>query len=261
MKIIVSESQYRRVIKEDEDKLSHILDRVNKGITKSVYTDWEDYGLENEKEMVNVFKRSFGTFKEYLAQTISYVKDGHYDWFNKIANKSKFTDELLVIVLMDFFYDLMDMNLEGEDFTRNGKYEMWLYFVRDLYGDLISEIYNEINNKDINESEEKMEEDLSPILTELLDKIIVVNNEDVCKVEVTAPWNRKTISGGHYHDYAVKVYFIGGPKTKNWPRTMAVVTKEEDIMGEIWQTVYNFMGLSMDLYSDRVRKCDKINNM
>jgi len=39
------------------------------------------------------------------------------------------------------------------------------------------------------------------------------------------------------------------------------VIKEEDIMGEIWQTVYNFMGLSMDLYSDRVRKCDKINNM
>jgi hypothetical protein len=147
MKIIVSESQYRRVIKEDEDKLSHIMDRVNNGMTKSDYTDWEDYGLENEKEMVNVFKRRFGTFKEYLARTISYVKDGHYDWFKKIANKSKFTDELLVIVLMDFFYDLMDMNLEGEDFTRNGKYEMWLYFVRDLYGDLITEIYNEINNK------------------------------------------------------------------------------------------------------------------
>ena len=137
MKIIVSESQYRRVIKEDEDKLSHIMDRVNNGMTKSDYTDWEDYGLENEKEMVNVFKRRFGTFKEYLAHTIHHIIEGRYDWFKTITNKNKFIDGVLVTVLLDFFYDLMDMNLEGEDFTRKGKYEMWLYFVRDLYGDLI----------------------------------------------------------------------------------------------------------------------------
>ena len=98
---------------------------------------------------------------------------------------------------------------------------------------------------------------MSPMITDLLNNIVVNDNEDVCKVEVTAPWNRETISGEHYHDYAVKVYFIGGPKTKNWPRTMAVVTKEEDIMGEIWQTVYNFMGLSMDLYSSTVKNCNE----
>jgi hypothetical protein len=109
----------------------------------------------------------------------------------------------------------------------------------------------------INENTEEIEKDLSPIITELLDKIIVVNNEDVCKVEVTAPWNRKTISGGDYRDYAVKVYFIGGRNTKNWPRTMAVVMKEENIMGEIWKTVFNFMGLYVDLYSDSVKKCDE----
>jgi hypothetical protein len=104
--------------------------------------------------------------------------------------------------------------------------------------------------------EEESEYDMSPMITDLLNKIIVVNNEDVCKVEVTAPWNRETISGGHYNDYAVKVYFIGGPKTKNWPRTQAVRDKEEEIMGEVWDTVYDFMGLYVDLYGDRVRKCN-----
>jgi len=112
----------------------------------------------------------------------------------------------------------------------------------------------------INENKEEIEEDLSPIITSLLERTIVSNNEDVCKVEVRAPWNRETMSGGDYRDYAVKVYFIGGPKTKNWPRTMAVVNKEENIMGEVWDTVNNFMGLSMDLYSGTVKKCNKTMN-
>lgn len=109
----------------------------------------------------------------------------------------------------------------------------------------------------INENKGEIEKDLSPIITELLNKIIVTNNEDVCKVEVRAPWNRKTMSGGDYRNYAIKVYFIGGPKTKNWPRTHAVRDKEEEIMGEIWETVYNFMGIATDLYSDIVKKCDE----
>jgi hypothetical protein len=112
----------------------------------------------------------------------------------------------------------------------------------------------------INENKGEIKEDLSPIITNLLERIIVVNNEDVCKVEVTAPWNRGTISGGNYRGYAVKVYFIGGPNTKNWPRTMAVVMKEENIMNEVWQTVFNFMGLYIDLYADRVKKCNKTMN-
>lgn len=144
MKYIITESQYNRVIKEEDDE--RILDRVNGSMSKSNYSSWEDYGLEDDKEMLNVFKRGFGAFKEYLAQTIGYIKGGHYDWF-MVMNKSKFIDEALVICLMDFFYDFMDKDLEGEDFKRNGKYEMWLYFIRDIYGDFLSDIHDEINNK------------------------------------------------------------------------------------------------------------------
>jgi len=105
--------------------------------------------------------------------------------------------------------------------------------------------------------EQEVENDMSPIMSELLNSMITRNYEDVCKIEVKAPWDRKTMSGGDYRNYAVKVYFISGPNTKNWPRTQAVRDKEEEIMGEIWETVYNFMGIGTDLYSSTVKKCNE----
>jgi len=105
--------------------------------------------------------------------------------------------------------------------------------------------------------EEESKDDMSPMITDLLNNIVVNDNEDVCKVEVTAPWNRETISGGDYKSYKVNVYFIGGYGSKNWPRTEAVKDKEENIMNEIWETVYNFMGIGTDLYSSRVKNCNE----
>jgi hypothetical protein len=105
--------------------------------------------------------------------------------------------------------------------------------------------------------EEESKDDMSPMITDLLNNIVVNDNEDVCKVEVTAPWNRETISGGDYKSYKVNVYFIGGYGSKNWPRTEAVKDKEENIMNEIWDTVYNFMGIGTDLYSSTVKNCNE----
>jgi hypothetical protein len=78
----------------------------------------------------------------------------------------------------------------------------------------------------------------------------------VCKVEVVAPWDRETISGGKYNDYKVSVYFIGGYGSKNWPRTQAVIGKEEKVMDEIWLVVYNMFGVNVDLYTKYVEKCE-----
>lgn len=102
----------------------------------------------------------------------------------------------------------------------------------------------------------KEEKDYTNLITKLLDTIIVSQYEDVCKVEVIAPWNRETISGGKYNDYKVSVYFIGGYGSKNWPRTMGVREKEEKIFDEIWLVVYNMFGVNVDLYTKYVEKCE-----
>ena len=102
----------------------------------------------------------------------------------------------------------------------------------------------------------KEEKDYTNLITKLLDTIIVPQYEDVCKVEVIAPWNRETISGGKYNDYKVSVYFIGGYGSKNWPRTMAVRGEEEKILDEIWLVVYNMFGVNVDLYTKYVEKCE-----
>jgi hypothetical protein len=102
----------------------------------------------------------------------------------------------------------------------------------------------------------KEEKDYTNLITKLLDTIIVSQYEDVCKVEVIAPWNRETISGGKYNDYKVSVYFIGGYGTKNWPNTMALRDKEEKIMDEIWLVVYNMFGVNVDVFSKHVKNCE-----
>jgi len=102
----------------------------------------------------------------------------------------------------------------------------------------------------------KEERDYTNLIIKLLDTIIVPQYGNVCKVEVVAPWDRETISGGKYNDYKVSVYFIGGYGSKNWPRTQAVIGKEEKVMDEIWLVVYNMFGVNVDLYTKYVEKCE-----
>ena len=101
------------------------------------------------------------------------------------------------------------------------------------------------------------ERDLSNSITKLLNKLVVSKYEDVCKVEVIPPWNRESLSGDHnYRDYKIIVYFLGGYGTKNWPRTMAVRDKEEEIMNIIWQHTYSVFNTPVDIYSKLISNCE-----
>lgn len=85
------------------------------------------------------------------------------------------------------------------------------------------------------------ERDRSDLMVKLLNTTIIPQYENICKVEVTAPWNREFSS----RFYSVKVFFIGD------------LPDFYDILDEIWEIIYDTFGVGVDLYPEYVKNCDK----
>ena len=107
---------------------------------------------------------------------------------------------------------------------------------------------------------EETEQDLSPVIKKLLESSIVSTYKGiVCNIDVVAPWKRGPI-GTHsdFKDYQVRVNVIGGLGSKRWPQTQAVYKERDKIVNDVWHTVYNFMGLSTDVFLRNVKSCDEV---
>lgn len=107
---------------------------------------------------------------------------------------------------------------------------------------------------------EATEQDLSPVIKKLLENSIVSTYKGiVCNIDVVAPWKRGPI-GTHsdFKDYQVRVNVIGGLGSKRWPQTQFVYKERDDIVNDVWHTVYNFMGLNTDVFLRNVKSCDEV---
>ena len=105
-------------------------------------------------------------------------------------------------------------------------------------------------------NEDNSKKDLSTMIRESLNGLIDRNKHIVCDIEVTAPWNRETIEPEKsFKHYKVLIKFIGGYGTKYFPTTQAVQEKYDNIMDEVWETVYGFFGEPTDVYSKKVKEC------
>ena len=99
--------------------------------------------------------------------------------------------------------------------------------------------------------------DSTPLIEKVLNDMLVKYNKDIlCGVTVVHPDNRITLSGGKYLHYKVTFTFIGGHGTKNWPKTMAIRDKYDEIMNEGWYLVHDFTGIPVDVYSEEIKECD-----
>lgn len=57
----------------------------------------------------------------------------------------------------------------------------------------------------------------------------------------------------------VDVTFIGGKGTKLYPQTPGIQKMYDDVLDEIWDTVYDYTGISLELYTKYVKDCGKEN--
>ena len=106
---------------------------------------------------------------------------------------------------------------------------------------------------------EETEKDLSPSIKKLLEEGVVSKHKMICTIDVVAPWKRGPI-GTHsdFEDYQIRVNVIGGLGSKRWPQTQAVYKERDKIVNDVWHTVYNFMGLSTDVFLRNVMSCDEV---
>ena len=106
---------------------------------------------------------------------------------------------------------------------------------------------------------EERQKDLSPLIKKLLEDSVVPNHKMICTVDVVAPWNKGPI-GPHSNptDYQVRVNVIGGIGSKNWPMTQYVHGSRDKVVNDVWHTVFNFMGLSTDVFLRNVKTCDEV---
>ena len=109
--------------------------------------------------------------------------------------------------------------------------------------------------KFMNESKEKSTKEL---ITSVLNTLVLPQYERViCGFELK---NVDDESLNNVINYPkVTVTFIGGYGTKMWPQTQAVQKMYDDVLDDIWETVWDYTGISLELYSKYVRDCGKEN--
>ena len=107
---------------------------------------------------------------------------------------------------------------------------------------------------------EEREKDSSDLIKKLLNNSVVNDYKGmICSIDVVAPWKRGPI-GSHsdFKDYQIRVNVIGGIGTKRWPQTQFVYKERDKIVNDVWHTVYNFMGISTDVFLRNVKSCDEV---
>ena len=105
---------------------------------------------------------------------------------------------------------------------------------------------------------EETEQDLSPAIKELLDRSVVPNYKDtICQIIVIPPWKRISFIDSNSEEYEIMVRIVGGYGSKNWPQTQFVYRQRDKIVEDIWQTVYNYLGVSSSILIRNVFSCEE----
>ena len=104
---------------------------------------------------------------------------------------------------------------------------------------------------------EEKEKDLSSAIKELLNNSIGPKYKGIiCKFDAVAPW--KMYNDPINRDYQVMVSVIGGVGSNRWPNTQHLVKERDKIVNETWHTIYNYLGISTDVFLRNVKSCDEV---
>ena len=110
-------------------------------------------------------------------------------------------------------------------------------------------------DRDINESKKKSTNEL--IITVLNTLVLPQYEHVICGFELKNVDDKSLDNIINYP--GVTVTFIGGYGTKMWPKTQAVQKMYNDVLDDIWETVWDYTGVSLELYSKYVKDCGKEN--
>jgi hypothetical protein len=106
--------------------------------------------------------------------------------------------------------------------------------------------------KSLNESKEKSKKDL---IERVLNDLVLPQYEHIiCGFELKNVDNESLGNVINYPGVIVKM--IGGEGTRMWPNTPGVQKMYDDLLDEVWETVWDYTGISLELYSNYVKECN-----
>jgi hypothetical protein len=98
------------------------------------------------------------------------------------------------------------------------------------------------------------EKDQTKLIKGIIDSSDIFNYKYFCGVDIIRP-EEKT------DQFLIKVYFVGGPNSKVWPRTQAVRNKEYDLIEELFEYIKSFVPFNIEMMASHVNSCDGYNKL
>jgi hypothetical protein len=112
------------------------------------------------------------------------------------------------------------------------------------------------DRKPMNESKNNSNKN---VIEGVLNSMVLPEYEHViCDIKVKDPSERfNTFGETPFKSPSVHVTFIGGYGTKLWPVTQGVKINYDNVMDYIWNIIYDYTGIAVDIYSSTKKDCEK----
>lgn len=103
---------------------------------------------------------------------------------------------------------------------------------------------------------------MKKVIEDILNNMILPEYDHViCGFDILMPDERFDSAGVRsFKSPRVTITFIGGPGTKLHPLTPRVQDMYDDVMNEIWHTIYDYTNITVDLYSRYKKECNETIN-
>jgi hypothetical protein len=238
-------------VEQELESLENLIRSM--GIRVYIYTPWYVKNCEDEVEFMNESDESKQErkFNKLIQKIEDYLNSNEYPSVKKFT---VYYDDTHDDVIVNIFFNVEDSIRLGGGINsvikRVGKQVM-----EDLEVFPMDFKYYIHFDRDINESKEKSTNEL---ITTVLNTLVLPQYEHViCGFELKNVDNKSLDNVINYP--GVTVTFIGGYGTKMWPQTQAVQKMYDDVLDDIWETVWDYTGISLEIYSKYVKDCGKEN--
>jgi len=161
-------------------------------------------------------------------------------------------------------FGVEDLN---DTFIGNGAHHYVLKLKNDVKDTIksylpINELYvgsygtQKCDRKPMNESKNNSNKN---VIEGILNSMVLPEYEHViCDIKVKDPSERfNTFGETPFKSPSIHVTFIGGYGTKLWPVTQGVKINYDNVMDDIWNIIYDYTGIAVDIYSSTKKDCEK----
>jgi hypothetical protein len=242
-------------INKELDFLSNVIKSM--GLKVYIYGPWFVDSCEDEVEFIN-------ESEEKQPKYLNIIKD-----IVEPFKKEECVCDINVSFEDDMYCIYLEFGVENltDKFVSSGAQ----HYVSKLKNDVkdtikaylpINELYvgsygtKKCDRKPMNESKNNSNKN---VIEGILNSMVLPEYEHViCDIKVKDPSERfNTVGETPFKSPSIHVTFIGGYGTKLWPVTQAVKINYDNVMDDIWNIIYDYTGIAVDVYSSTKKDCEK----